>query len=144
MKTVLNWLGGYVSVVCFFLFGGNPTNISWLYILLASAVIDIVFGLVEAIRNKTFKYSLLFDGFWRKILMLGTIVIAKFFDDMGIMSDSNIQQITTGFLIGYEFVSILNHAKIGGVSIPTKLWNAIQKMLGVFGDDTEAPDGKKP
>ena len=137
MIKTINFLGGYLSMICFFLFGSDPTNLNWLYILIGCMILDIICGLYEPIKTKTFKYSLLFDGLFRKMQMLFAIVIAHFLDTMEILNGDLLQKIVTGFLIGYEATSVLNHIKLNGSPIPQKLWDALKNLTSGFGSTTK-------
>lgn len=135
--TFISWCGGYISLILFFLFGNDPTSISWLYALLFFIVLDFVAGIHDAVKKKTFCYSILLDGLWRKLLTIAIVAMAHVIDIIGIVDGiANMQKIVTGFLIGYEGISILKFIKIAGVSIPDILIKNINKIIGKSDGET--------
>jgi len=120
---------GALTGISFFLYGNNPVNKQWLCILIALIIADLVFGTLNAISEGKFARRDLLDGVKRKLGELFIIAIGHLLDTMNVLQGSvNLQQATTGFLIGYEAFSVLNQIKVGGTPIPDIVMIAVKKV----------------
>jgi toxin secretion/phage lysis holin len=127
-------LGGYITTAIIFLFGIDPSNVNWLRSLLIIIAIDFLLGTLESFKNKTFTRQGLFNGLYRKLCMLISVIIAVQVDRLGMTADIvNVQKIVIGFLIGYETTSVLNHIKIAGVPVAQYLIDATKKISAAYG-----------
>ena len=111
----------------FFAYGNDPINTLWLYILLSTIVLDMIFAILNAIIDGTFKRKILLIGLRTKLGEMVLIAIAHWLDMMNITQNSiNLQKTVTGALVFYELLSLLAKIKVGGTPIPKILINTIQ------------------
>lgn len=142
MEKAIAWIMGCITGTMFFLFGNDPINRSWLSVLLVLIVSDLVMGTIDAISAGKFSRRLLLDGFRRKFYELLIIVIGHMLDVTNILQGmASLQQAATGFLIGYEAISILDKIKVSGVPIPKLVINAAKTLQAKFDEDGQPPPG---
>jgi len=131
-------ISGALCACSVFLFGNDPTNLKWLYAFLVLMALDLLLGTLEAIKNKAFKRQQLLEGLYRKVSMLMLVVVAQTIDSIHLIGETHIlQRGVTGYLIGYEALSIMSHISIAGVPIPALLKNAIQNYLNKSGGEIQ-------
>ncbi len=117
-----------------FLFGNDPKALHWLSILFLLMVVDFGLGLINSAIDGTFKARVLLEGIRRKVGEILLVMLACQAAKMGILTDTvNIQLAVTGGLVAYEFTSVLEKIKVGGVPIPQILLDFVKKMGGKSG-----------
>jgi len=135
--TVLKTFSGALSALAVLAFGTDVTNIKWLWALIFFMALDFLMGIHDAKVKKTFCRRELFNGMYRKFMMFFMVIIGHEFDTLNFIGDGSvlIQRGITGYLIGYEMLSIVTHITFAGVAIPDILKNAINNFASKNGNN---------
>lgn len=142
MEKALAWIMGCITGTMFFLFGNDPVNRQWLSIVMVLVVADLVIGTVNAVMDGSFKRRLLLEGVRRKFYELLIIVIGHMLDVTNILQGAaSLQKAATGFLIGYEALSLLEKIKVSGVPIPQIIAQGVKNIQAKFDADGGPPPG---
>lgn len=121
-------------------------------------VLDLIFGILRAIREKSVNSSVGIDGMIRKVGMLLTIIILTFIDYIikidfiGFIPETvkqalNIERIGIDFLfcimfIIFEILSIFKNMILCKLPIPKKLQKYLEKMLNEFTNEIPEKEEK--
>lgn len=106
----------HLEVVRFYLFG----DVKFLHLLLLLMGLDIVTGVVKALRNQNLWSRKSLFGYARKLLILVVIILANVIDQILGMNGA-ITYATVLFYIANEGLSILENMAELGVLVPTDL-----------------------
>jgi len=105
------------------------------FALLILIIIDTITGIAQAVRFKRFRSSFLRKAV-NKTILYGLCIITIRLLEQGILYFFNttvISQITLGFLIVTEVISILENLVLLGVPLPTDFLTVLLKNIKVFG-----------
>ena len=114
-------------------------------ILLYAELLDIVLGVLRAIKEHKFNSCVGIDGTIRKVAMLLSVVFLMFIDSvikidflfmipeeyLAIVGSSRVGvcELFCLLFISYEVVSILKNMTLCGLPVPVKVRNFVQKFL---------------
>ena len=128
---------------------------SFFVVLLYAIILDTVFGVGRALKERKFNSCVGIDGAIRKVLMLTCVVILMFIDaivhmDLLFMipeeylqfigiSKLGICELFSLLFILYEIVSILKNMHLCGLPIPYKIKLCVERFLNEFTE--ELPEG---
>ncbi len=124
-----------------------------LQVLVIFIVLDVVFGILRAIKDKGLNSTIGIDGIIRKVAMIFTIVVCLILDFLininfigfipdGVKEYINITRIGISELFSilyilFEFLSILKNMYKCKLPIPKKLQKILEKLLKEFTSEVE-------
>lgn len=121
------------------------TTLPYLVLYLATTGLDIICGFCVAYKGKRLSSSISRTGMMRKMIMVGTVLLAAMFDGMLPTIQLSVMgmglELTFGALgcvwwLIHEMLSIVEHAAILGLPLPQRLKDA----LAVVRDSLDKPD----
>ena len=118
--------GAGLASICTFLFGAPDV---WLMTLLAFIVIDYCSGVIGAYINKELNSRVGFIGILKKTMYFFVVAVAHCID-VATGAGGVLQNLTIGFLIANEGISILENCAKCGIPIPDKLLRALAQIKG--------------
>ena len=127
---VIRMLSAGIASIATFLFGAPDI---WLSSLLAFVVIDYCSGLTAACLHNELSSKVGFRGILKKMMYFFVVAVAHCID---VATDAGgvLQNLSIGFLIANEGISILENCARCGIPIPDKLLCALAQIKG---DDAE-------
>ena len=127
---VVRMLGAGIASIATFLFGAPDI---WLMTLLAFVVIDYGSGLTAAYMRNELSSKVGFRGILKKMMYFFVVAVAHCVD-AATGAGGVLQNLSIGFLIANEGISILESCAKCGIPIPDKLLCALAQIKG---DDAE-------
>lgn len=135
-------------------------NSKSLQILCVVIVLDLIFGILRAIREKSINSSIGIDGMIRKVGMLITIIVLAFIDNLvridfigfipveikQILNIKNvgIMQLFNILFVIFEILSVFKNMILVKMPIPSKLQNFLEKVMKEFtGEIKEGDENEK-
>lgn len=131
----------------------NLLNNRFLQILIVFIALDVIFGILRAIKDKGLNSTIGIDGIIRKIAMIVTIIICIILDFLininfisfiptGIkeyvhISKIGISELFSILYILFEFLSVLKNMYKCKLPIPKKLQKILEKILKEFTSEVE-------
>lgn len=128
-------------------------------LVLIAVVMDTFFGVLRAIKKRSFNSSVGIDGAIRKISMLASIAFLAFVDTLvhinliGFIPGEARSYLPLGTVglaeffgllyLCYEVVSILKNMVLCGLPVK-KLWTAVRKFLGKYTEELPTTEGEQP
>lgn len=107
------------------------------YVLLVFIIIDVITGIIKALKNHSLKSAILRHGGYKKSLIIVIVLMSKILDKT--FFDSDILYTSTSiYYIVNECVSICENLTQMGVKIPAKIKNT----LDTLNDDKKDEDLK--
>jgi toxin secretion/phage lysis holin len=122
-----------IQIVHSYLFGGVKF-LDFLAILMA---VDIVTGVIRAVKEKRLRSRNALYGYARKIGVFGIIILANIIDQI-LSLNGTVAFATVLFYIGNEGLSIIENLSQIGVKVP----NVIQDKLHVIQSEDEKKEEK--
>jgi toxin secretion/phage lysis holin len=122
-----------IQIVHSYLFGGVKF-LDFLAILMA---VDIVTGVIRAVKEKRLRSRNALYGYARKIGVFGIIIVANIIDQI-LSLNGTVAFATVLFYIGNEGLSIIENLSQIGVKVP----NVIQDKLHVIQNEDEKKEEK--
>lgn len=117
-----------------FLIGGFDTAIQVLIIVI---LIDYFSGIIKAVFNKEFSWQFGLMGIFKKVLIVGLVMLAYQIERLiGVSDISLFGARIEGFihnsiivmLVANESLSIIDNCKKSGIRVPQKLTDTIEKL----------------
>lgn len=124
-KAIKVFMAGIASIATF-LFGQAD---GWLMTLLAFVVIDYISGVVSAYLHHKLSSKVGFQGILKKVMYFFVVAVAHCID-VATGAGGVLQNLTVGFLIANEGISILENCAKCGIPIPDKLLRALAQIKG--------------
>lgn len=122
-KIVKTIAAGFASLMTF-VFGGADI---WLQMLLMAVVIDYISGIAAAIYENKLSSRTGFLGFLKKLMYFFIVCVAHIIDVVtgagGVM-----RNLTIGFMLANEGISVLENCARCGVPFPQKLLNTLEQI----------------
>ena len=131
---VIRMLGAGIASIATFLFGAPDI---WLMTLLAFVVIDYGSGLTAAYMRNELSSKVGFRGILKKMMYFFVVAVAHCVD-AATGAGGVLQNLSIGFLIANEGISILENCAKCGIPIPDKL---LRVLAQIKGDDEGKMDG---
>lgn len=127
---VLKTISAGLASIATFLFGAPDI---WLNFLLVMVISDYISGLAAAYINNNLNSKVGFMGILKKFMYFFVVAVAHCID---VVTNAGgvLQNLTIGFLIANEGISILENCAECGIPIPQKLLKALAQMKN--SDDT--------
>lgn len=122
-KTVKTISAGLASIATF-LFGAPDI---WLKFLLTMVIADYISGLAAAYINNDLNSKVGFMGILKKFMYFFVVAVAHCIDVVT-GAGGVLQNLTIGFLMANEGISILENCAKCGIPIPQKLLKALAQM----------------
>lgn len=123
---VIRMLGAGIASIATFLFGAP--NI-WLMTLLAFVVIDYCSGIAAAWVHQNLSSKVGFRGILKKMMYFFVVAVAHCID-AATGAGGVLQNLSIGFLIANEGISILENCAKCGIPIPERLIKALEQIKG--------------
>lgn len=135
-------------------------NSTSLQILCVVIVLDLIFGVLRAIKEKSLNSCIGIDGMIRKVGMLITIIVLAFIDNLvhidfiGFIPDQakeilklksvGIMQVFNILFVVFEILSIFKNMILCKMPIPRKLQEFLEKIMKEFtGEIKEGENNEK-
>ena len=122
-KVVKTISAGLVSIATF-LFGSPDV---WLKMLLLMVIVDYISGVVAAWMAGKLNSKIGFLGILKKVMYFFVVVVAHCIDAVT-GADGVMRNLTIGFLIANEGISILENTARCGVPWPQKLKDVLEQL----------------
>ena len=123
---ILRTLVAGIASVTTFVFGKPDV---WLMSLLVMVITDYISGLAAAYMHNELSSKVGFNGILKKIMYFFIVAVAHCID-VATGADGVLQNLTVGFLIANEGISILENCARCGIPIPGKLLKAFAQIKG--------------
>lgn len=123
---IVRMLGAGIASIVTFLFGAPDI---WLSSLLAMVVIDYISGLTAAYIHNKLSSKVGFRGILKKMMYFFVVAVAHCID-AATGAGGVLQNLSIGFLIANEGISILENCAKCGIPIPDKLLRALAQIKG--------------
>lgn len=123
---ILRTLVAGIASVTTFVFGKPDV---WLMSLLVMVITDYISGLAAAYMHNELSSKVGFNGILKKIMYFFIVAVAHCID-VATGADGVLQNLTVGFLIANEGISILENCARCGIPIPGKLLKALAQIKG--------------
>ena len=123
---VIRMLGAGIASIATFLFGAPDI---WLSSLLAMVVIDYISGLTAACIHNELSSKVGFRGILKKMMYFFVVAVAHCVD-VSTGASGVLQNLTIGFLMANEGISILENCAKCGIPIPERLLKALAQIKG--------------
>lgn len=128
-------VAGLASVATFVF--GKPDV--WLMSLLAMVIADYISGLAAASINNELSSKVGFNGILKKVMYFFVVAVAHCID-VATGAGGVLQNLTIGFLIANEGISVLENCAKCGIPIPERLLNALAQIKGAEETNSEPTD----
>lgn len=133
---------------------GTDWNITtpFLVLYLATTTVDVLFGLAVAFTTKVLCSTISRAGIMRKLMMVGTVLLAATFDGvlpeieatiMGLNLRLTFAALTCVWWMVHELLSITEHGAILGMPMPRRLKDALAVVHNAI-DKTEEGAAQPP
>lgn len=123
-------IAGLASVTTFVF--GKPDV--WLMSLLVMVITDYISGLAAAYINNELSSKVGFNGILKKVMYFFVVAVAHCID-VATGAGGVLQNLTIGFLIANEGISVLENCAKCGIPIPKRLLNALAQIKGAEEND---------
>ena len=123
---VIRMLSAGIASIATFLFGAPDI---WLMTLLAFVVIDYCSGVAAAWVHQNLSSKVGFQGILKKTMYFFVVAVAHCVD-AATGAGGVLQNLSIGFLIANEGISILENCAKCGIPIPDKLLRALAQIKG--------------
>ena len=126
---IVRWFGAGLASICTFLFGAPDI---WLKTLLAFFAIDYFSGVAAAWVHQNLNSKVGFIGILKKTMYFFVVAVAHCVD-VATGAGGVLQDLSIGFLIANEGISILENCAKCGIPIPARLIKALAQIKGEGG-----------
>lgn len=128
-------VAGLASIATFVF--GKPDV--WLMSLLVMVIADYISGLAAASINNELSSKVGFNGILKKVMYFFVVAVAHCID-VATGAGGVLQNLTIGFLIANEGISVLENCAKCGIPIPERLLNALAQIKGAEEINSEPTD----
>lgn len=129
----IKWVAALVSA----LWGGVPDLTRLLFVLM---VIDTLFGLTVAIKERSLSSSMAWSGVTKKLGTLGMVVVAALLGPYNPIPEISLVQAASAFYTVPELLSIARNAAILHIPVFSQFSGVLRYFQGISGHREEDKD----